>query len=79
MTDITRNNADPESIYLAGELAPAGLYQRLDTPHTVRLLEKDYLPATLDGRVACYTRIALWADLNEVPKRKRTGKRPFVD
>ena len=63
MTNYSSADADTESIYLAGELAPAGLYQRIGTSHTIRLIHQDYLPATLDGRVACYARLhSLWSE-----------------
>ena len=56
MSNLASNEPDLDSIYLAGELAPAGLYQRIGTTQTVRLNRHDYLPASLDGRVACYAR-----------------------
>lgn len=46
-----------EGFYLAGELAPPGLYQRVGGGEPVRLISTERLPASLDGRVACYTRL----------------------
>lgn len=45
-------------IYVAGETVPAGTYRRLDTGRTLMLAGPDALPASLDGRVACYVRVA---------------------
>jgi hypothetical protein len=74
MSNHSVRDTDTESIYLAGELAPAGLYQRIGSTHTVRLIVQDYLPATLDGRVACYARVhSLWSDQSE-SGRQESGK-----
>jgi hypothetical protein len=42
-------------LYLAGERVPAGTYREVDTGHEIHLDTEDYLPASLDGRVAAYT------------------------
>jgi len=48
-------------LHVAGETVPAGLYRRLDTGQTLCLVQDDSLPASLDGRVACYVRVvATW-------------------
>jgi hypothetical protein len=53
-------------IHIAGERVPAGTYKRVDTGRTVRLIHEDSLPASLDGRVACYVRVAgTWAQLEK--------------
>ena len=50
---------EPElTLYLAGERVVAGFYQRLDAKVTIHLEQEDFLPASLDGQVACYIRIA---------------------
>lgn len=50
---------EPElTLYLAGERAAAGFYRRLDAEVTVHLEQEDFLPASLDGQVACY----FWID-----------------
>jgi hypothetical protein len=49
-------------IHVAGEKVPAGMYRRVDTGRVVQLVHEDSLPASLDGRVACYVRVArMWA------------------
>lgn len=45
-------------LYLAGERVPAGAYRQVETHRVVRLDHEDHLPASLDGRVACYVRLA---------------------
>jgi hypothetical protein len=45
-------------LYLAGERVPPGVYWEISSRREVRLEREDYLPASLDGRVACYQRIA---------------------
>jgi hypothetical protein len=47
-----------EELLLAGARAAAGEYRELGTGRTIKLEREDTLPATLDGRVACYIRIA---------------------
>ena len=56
------NSASEEAsdgIYLAGEFVQPGLYRRIGGMQEVQLAQPDYLPASLDGRVACYTRVHL--------------------
>jgi hypothetical protein len=43
-------------LYHAGEWVPAGVYEDVETHRIVRLDEKDMLPPSFDGRVACYIR-----------------------
>ncbi|HLV82004.1 MAG TPA: hypothetical protein VKT32_17070 [Chthonomonadaceae bacterium] len=43
-----------EEVYLAGEWVAAGAYRQIGTNRQVILTEADFLPASLDGRVACY-------------------------
>ena len=48
---------DPEhTFYLAGERVVAGFYRQLDVQITIHLESEDFLPASLDGHVACYVR-----------------------
>lgn len=51
-------NADEpdEGCYLAGQLAPAGLYRDVYRGRDLSLETDDILPATCDGRVALYVR-----------------------
>lgn len=52
-----------DAIRLAGEMAPPGKYMDVDTKRVLVLKEEDVLPATLDGRVACYIRVAnTWSE-----------------
>ncbi len=46
-------------LYTPGTIAPSVRYQRVDVPfgRTVVLEAEDYLPASLDGRVALYRRV----------------------
>jgi hypothetical protein len=60
---------EPEFIlYLAGECVAPGIYRRLDTETTIHLEQEDFLPASLDGQVACYIRI------NPIPHRLSSGE-----
>ena len=57
MHDHVRVNSE-HTLYLAGERVVAGFYRRMDARVTVQLDQDDFLPASLDGRVACYVRTA---------------------
>jgi hypothetical protein len=60
---------EPEFILsLAGECVAPGIYQRLDTEMTLHLEHEDFLPASLDGQVACSIRI------NPIPHRLSSGE-----
>lgn len=41
-------------VYLAGHRVPPGQYRDIDTGREVVLANEDFLPASLDGRVAAY-------------------------
>jgi hypothetical protein len=41
-------------LYLAGERVPPGIYREIGNRREVCFEVEDILPATLDGRVACY-------------------------
>jgi hypothetical protein len=43
--------------YLAAERVSPGRYREIHTGRIVCLEEEDFLPASLDGRVACYLRL----------------------
>jgi hypothetical protein len=47
-----------EEELLAGRKVAPGIYRELNTHREVRLEQEDFLPASLDGRVACYVRVA---------------------
>ena len=44
-------------LYLAGDRVAPGCYCEIDTNAKVHLEREDTLPASLDGRVACYVRL----------------------
>lgn len=46
----------------AGEQVIAGIYREIETRKEVRLETEDTLPASLDGRVACYVRVQNFGD-----------------
>lgn len=46
-----------EPLYLAGDRVRPGVYRRIDGHIEVVLENEDFLPASLDGRVACYRRV----------------------
>ena len=52
------NDQYVDEILLAGDRVSAGVYRRLGSSQIVRLETEDYLPASLDGRVACYLPVA---------------------
>ncbi|HZO89712.1 MAG TPA: hypothetical protein VFB38_15390 [Chthonomonadaceae bacterium] len=54
---LDKNGEWEVRLYLAGQRVPPGLYQQLGSGREVYLLDEDVLPASLDGRVACYRRI----------------------
>ena len=59
-------------LFLAGERVPAGTYRLLGTNLTICLEEEDYLPASLDGRVACYERLcSTWQQLRQHQERSQ--------
>ena len=51
-----------EEIFLAGERVESGAYKQVGTGRILRLSEAGHLPASLDGRVACYVRMFTWAE-----------------
>lgn len=46
-----------EDLFIAGQRAPAGVYKQVGGDRVVHLDTEDWLPASLDGRVACYMRL----------------------
>lgn len=44
-------------LFLAGHLVPAGIYREVGGNREIHLANEDWLPASLDGRVACYERV----------------------
>lgn len=58
-----------EDVYLAAERVPSGIYQEIESLRQVILQEDGFLPASLNGRVACYQRTRL---LSPCQKRLKT-------
>lgn len=54
MTPLRETDPILGELYLAGEFVAPGIYREIGTRREVRLNQGDYLPASLDGRVACY-------------------------
>lgn len=44
----------PQELFLAGEKVRPGRYRQVGTGKELLLDREDYLPGSLDGRVACY-------------------------
>jgi hypothetical protein len=62
------NDQFVEELFLAGERVPSGVYRQMGSGCEVMLDQDDVLPASLDGRVACYMRIdRRWGEL-EAPR-----------
>jgi len=46
-----------DELYLAGEKVLPGVYRQVGGGREIHLEQEDFLPASLDGRVACYQRV----------------------
>ena len=58
------HDATHEDLFLAGEKVSAGVYRQIGGDREVRLEREDVLPASLDGRVACYMRVhSTWGQM----------------
>jgi hypothetical protein len=57
------NDPFAEELFLAGERVPPGIYRQLDSKREIHLTSEDYLPASLDGHVACYVRVHTWGQI----------------
>ena len=54
-----------EQLFLAGERVRPGMYRQVGGVRQVLLEQEDFLPASLDGRVACYTLVRdTWEQLS---------------
>lgn len=60
-----------DELFLAGERVPPGRYRRLDSSVEIVLESEDYLPASLDGHVACYLRTCSTWSLIQPPQKER--------
>ncbi len=64
------NDRLPEELFLAGERVPPGTYRQVGSNRQVQLEREDYLPASLDGRVACYIRLQnTWVQIQQLASR----------
>jgi len=52
-----------EALFLAGERVPPGIYRQIDSKRVIYITSEDHLPASLDGRVACYVRVRTWGQI----------------
>lgn len=60
------NDQFVDELFLAGERVPSGVYKQIGAGREVRLDHDDYLPASLDGRVACYMRVrSTWSQMSQ--------------
>ncbi len=57
MWERPENDQFVDELYLAGERVPSGVYKQIGGSREVHLDREDFLPASLDGRVACYMRV----------------------
>ena len=65
---LQRLELDPagDDLFLAGEKVEAGTYRQIGGGREIRLDKDDFLPASLDGRVACYMRVnSTWGQMAE--------------
>lgn len=68
------DDGSDRELLLAGQRTRPGNYQELGTGRTITLKQEDALPATLDGRVACYIRLDnTWAQIASRRLRRTEG------
>ena len=66
MQPYEKSNGLHGEIYLAGECVPPGVYRQIGGLRELRFEQADYLPASFDGRVACYERVEnTWAQISQ--------------
>ena len=62
------NDQFVDELYLAGERVPSGVYRQVGNGREILLDHEDFLPASLDGRVACYMRVnRTWSQVVKQP------------
>ncbi len=60
------NDQFVDELFLAGERVPSGTYKQIGGGREIHLDHEDFLPASLDGRVACYMRVNnTWSQLSQ--------------
>ncbi len=52
-----------QELYLAGERVKPGTYRQIGADREICIDREDFLPASLDGRVACYMKVSLWGHM----------------
>ncbi len=57
MWNQPENDQFVDELFLAGERVPVGTYRQVGSSRQITVDKEDILPASLDGRVACYVRI----------------------
>lgn len=68
-----------DDLYLAGEKVLAGTYRQIGGGREIRLEKDDFLPASLDGRVACYMRIhSTWGQMAEQARSRMEISRAAI-
>jgi len=67
MWERPENDQFVDELFLAGERVPSGIYKQLGGTREVSLdHDDDLLPASLDGRIACYMRVrTTWSQLRQ--------------
>ena len=64
MQHIPEHEGTDQVLFTAGQRVPGGRYRELESGRMIILDTDDTLPASLDGRVACYVRLSPgWAKL----------------
>ncbi|HLK59217.1 MAG TPA: hypothetical protein VKU00_21835 [Chthonomonadaceae bacterium] len=61
----TEHETVGEELFLAGERVRPGTYRQIGGNREILIENEDVLPASLDGRVACYMRVYTWGQLNQ--------------
>lgn len=71
MQQSVRNESEDIPLFLAGEYVSPGVYQEVSNGREILLDREDYLPASLDGKVACYRRMQpKWGEMQNRHHRK---------
>lgn len=66
--------------WIAGHLAPAGVYRDIETRREIFLRDGDVLPASLDGRVACYELVGpSWSQVEATCAAPTLSPGPMTD
>ena len=66
MWEQPENDQFADELFLAGERVPSGTYRQIGGGREIRLDQEDTLPASLDGRVACYMRVHnAWSQIQQ--------------